>query len=244
MDLLIYQPVGLGDILWVQPIVDTWLDRGYTVWFPVEDIYRDQLKRHMPKEGVHWVSPQDDFPMKDRYSAFDLWFSNDGQQIYMPLSHADRHLPEASIMLSKYYLAKHPITNWHEHIPILRDTGRERALIDTYNLRGSYAISNLNYGTYPEYITRNVNLDLDIYCHQMNIEQDMEHGFTLFDWLGALEKAQEIHSVETSVCYLADKYCHTNELHMYERRRDGAGLNFYRATNKVYRNPRWIYHVN
>ena len=40
---VIYQPVGLGDILWVQPIVDKYLSEGYEVHFPVSELYYEMV---------------------------------------------------------------------------------------------------------------------------------------------------------------------------------------------------------
>lgn len=242
MDCLIYQPVGLGDILWVQPIVDTYIENGYEVWYPVEDIYLSLMQKYMPKEGLHWVHPDDNYPMKNRYGAFDKHES--ASEVYMPLSYADRYFPEASTMLAKYYLAKHSLTNWHLHTPIVRDLDRELALQSKYQLDNNAVIVNQNYGTFPEYITHNLPVEGDPEAiHYMNIEQDIANGFNAFDWINAFMFAREVHTVETSTCYFVDKYCRDKSIHMYERRRDSDSLAFYSKTNKVYRNPDWEYHV-
>jgi hypothetical protein len=61
----------------------------------------------------------------------------------------------------------------------------------------------------------------------------------LFDWIEAIENASEIHTVETSLCYLVDKYAKTDKLYMYEKRRSEDPPTYYRLTNLVYRNPNW-----
>ena len=75
----------------------------------------------------------------------------------------------------------------------------------------------------------------------MNIAQDKDNGFHIFDWIMALENAKEIHTVETSLCYLIDKYCLTNDIHMYEKRTSSQPNTYYNNVNLVYRNPNWIY---
>jgi hypothetical protein len=75
----------------------------------------------------------------------------------------------------------------------------------------------------------------------MNIEEDKKNGFNLFDWVGAIELASEIHTVETSFCYLVDKYARTDVLHMYEKRTEKESNTYYANVNLVYRNPNWIY---
>lgn len=241
MNCLVYQPVGLGDIFWVQPIIDTYIRNGYNIWYPVEDIYRDALCTHMPKTSVRWVSPNDDYPLQGMYGSFEPVL--EGEDIYLPFSHADKHHPGASTMLAKYYLANHPLTNWHKNVPIKRNREREALLIEAYGLFGDYAIVNQNYGTYPDYITRQLNVQSEYPIHYMDIEEDLRHGFTMFDWIGAFENADEIHTIETSTCYFIDLFCYDNEINMYERRRDNTTCNYYGLTNKLYRNPNWTFHV-
>jgi hypothetical protein len=42
-------------------------------------------------------------------------------------------------------------------------------------------------------------------------------GFNLFDWCQVIENAAEIHTVETSICYLIEKMNTTKKLFMYAR---------------------------
>ena len=49
---VINQPGGLGDIIWIQPIVDHMIDRGYEVIYPVKGVYYEMLKRSLEKPGL------------------------------------------------------------------------------------------------------------------------------------------------------------------------------------------------
>lgn len=245
MDVLINQPVGLGDIIWIQPIVDTYISRGYRVWYPVKDIYLDQVRAFMPKTGLYWVSDHEDFPMKSLYMQDEINIQERDEFLYMPITYADRHYPHSSIMMSKYYFAKHPLVNWHTHFCVQRDYGREEALMRQYNLfEHDYILVNQNFGTYPDYKSRLINFDSQgRKLHYLNIEEDMQNGFHIFDWIGAIEKAAAIHSVETSLCYFIDKYAKSVNINMYEKRREHDSPNYYRNVSLVYRNPNWSYHV-
>lgn len=246
MDCLINQPVGLGDILWVQPIVDTYIKKGYDVWYPVKPIYLELLRKYFVKPNLYWVSEEDSYPLKDKYNQIDSWHSDDLLQVYLPLTHADRHIPHASIMMSKYYYAKHPLANWHESIfpYVKRDYDKEVSLMKKYNLiEDNFILINNNFGTYPSYSKRTINEESNssILTHSMNIEQDIENGFTLFDWILAIKQAKIIHTVETSICYLIDIYRDRDGINMYEKRKNNDPLNYYRNINMVYRNKFWIY---
>ena len=100
-------------------------------------------------------------------------------------------------------------------------------------------LQNKSFGTHSQ--DRQFNIDTNLRVHVMNMEQDKKNGFHLFDWIGALENAREIHTVETSMCYLIDKYCTKTKLHMYEKRKENDKNTYYNNVALVYRNPDWIY---
>ncbi len=235
---LIYQPLGLGDIIWVQPILDVIIADGYTVYYPVSDVYYDIVSQYIIKNNLVWKKESENFPLKDHYKDINIFQTNN--QLYLPLSYADRYFPECSVMISKYYLLSIPIEDYRKHFEIFRNYEREKKLIDTYQLHSNYVLVNKSFGT--ESKIRNIQLDTDpsIKIHTMSIDQDKKNGFHIFDWIGALENALEIHTVETSLCYLIDKYCN-NKLHMYEKRTQEESNTYYRNVALVYRNPNWIY---
>lgn len=111
--------------------------------------------------------------------------------------------------------------------------------MQTYGLVEDYIIVNNSFGTNSQ--QRDIVINSDSKVHYMNIAQDKDNGFHIFDWIMALENAKEIHTVETSLCYLIDKYCLTNDIHMYEKRTSSQPNTYYNNVNLVYRNPNWIY---
>jgi len=252
VNVLINQPVGLGDIIYCQPIADWFIQQGYEVYWPVKNVYLEQVRTYMPKDHLHWVAESDNFPLKEYYEQDypDKVATPDMQQYYLPLTHSYRHHPSCSVMMSKYYFASVPLVDWREHLIIQRNKEREQRLIDTYHLTGNFIIVNDLYGTWPDSKHAWMNWkkyeDLDRFdaplVHQMDPQVDHAHGFTLFDWIGAFQKAQSIHTVNTSVSYLVDAFSH-RPMYMYERKTDPQ-LTYYFNTSHVARNPKWTFDVS
>jgi len=234
---LIYQPLGLGDIFWVQQIVDTIISDGYVVYYPVGNVYYDIVSSHIKKENLIWVRETDEFPLKQYYGQVN--FHQTENELYVPLSYADRYIPNASVMISKYYFLSIPIGDYRKHFSIERNYEREEALIQKYELVGNYILVNSSFGTESQ--QRDLEIKSHLKIHYMDIQQDRENGFHIFDWIMALENAKEIHTVETSLCYLIDKYCKNNKLYMYEKRTSSQPNTYYNNVNLVYRNSNWIY---
>lgn len=239
---LIYQPCGLGDIIWLQPIVDKFIKLGYTVHFPVIDLYYEMLKNQLCKNNLIWHKETDDFPFKNFYGTQKVM--EDQNNLYLPLSFANYYLNNCSTMISKYYFTNTPVTNWHNSFDIKRNYDKEQKLIEVYgiDITKPYSLINMVYGTPPNHRSRTTQINLNTNkIVSMSFEKDQEHDFNLFDWIGVIEKAHEIHTVETSICYLIDKYATTKNLFMYEKRHEQEPPTYYRLTNLVYRNSNWSY---
>lgn len=177
---LIYQPLGLGDIIWVQKIVDVIISEGYTVYYPVGNQYYDMISQYIKKENLIWKRESEDFPLKQHYGQGKVFQTSD--ELYLPLSFADRYLPECPTMISKYHFVSIPISDYRKHYELDRNYEREQKLIDTYGLNGDYILQNRSFGTDSQ--DRQFDLDTNLRVHTMNIDQDKENGFHLFDWIG------------------------------------------------------------
>jgi hypothetical protein len=169
-----------------------------------------------------------------------------GEDLYLSLQYSDLHLPSCPVMISKYYLMGLPITNWHNNLTIKRNSQREDRVFDVYGIdrNSPYSLMNLTYGTPPN-LNKTRKMDIKSRNEQrvlMSIEIDRENDICLFDWLGVIENADEIHSVETAFCYLADKYSRTPHMTMHEKRQQNEPNVYYRLTSLVYRNPNWTYY--
>ena len=237
---VINQPAGLGDILWIQPIVDHMIGLGYEVVYPVNDLYYEMISRSIRKDGLRWVPETGEYPMKECFSSIDP--IKLGEDLYLPIQYSDRHLPSYPVMACKYFLLDIPVTNWHTHINFERDKGREDRVFEVYGIDRNvdYTLTNITYGTPPNHITRDISTHTNQTKHpvvEMSYEKDLENGICLFDWIGVVEKAKEIHTIETSLCFLVDIFAQTPYIFMYGRLHEPPG----RLTSLVYRNSNWTY---
>jgi hypothetical protein len=151
---LIYQPLGLGDIIWLMPIVDVLINDDYEVYYPVDDRYYDIVSQYIKKQNLFWVKESDEFPLKKYYGYVNVVDESD--KLYLPFRYADRYFPNCSIMISKYYFMSIPIRDWRKSFELTRNYEREHKLIETYDLKGDYILVNKSFGT--EYQNRELNI--------------------------------------------------------------------------------------
>lgn len=238
---VIHQPGGLGDILWLQPIVDNILQLGYTIYFPVVDIYHEMLQNQLVKTNLIWVNENSNFPLKEYYGTPHT--HQDENNLYIPISFANYMYAGCSNMMAKYYFTNTPIVNWHPSVTIKRNKDKENIIFEVYKINPDipFVLLNRSYGTPPSHKTRKIELQTSFQVLDLSIETNLKYKISLFDCLGVIENAAEIHTVETSVCHLADKYAKTNKLFMYEKRLDNEAKTYYAGDNRVYRNPHWTY---
>jgi hypothetical protein len=235
---LIFQPIGLGDIIWVQPIVNKYIEDGYTVYYPVNDFYFELVKEYIKTDGLIWVRESDDFPMR-KYLGHEL-AAKEGEDIYIPLTYSDCYA-RTGPMIAKYFYTNTPAGDWRKGFEIKRKLDKEKELIDKYELHGDYIIVNNYYHQPPNSNYKEIVIESDVPIKRMSYTEDKSNGFTLFDWISALENAKQVHTVGTSVSYLVDKYCIDNEIYCYERRMQGQDRTYHEEIHLVHRNPNWIY---
>lgn len=246
---VIQQPVGLGDILWLQPIVDAMGSRGEEVIFPVNELYFDMLVETIKKPYLKWVRETDDFPFKEHFGPTAItngWMKDVAGNSFVQFQHADLVLQRVPVMMAKYLLVGFPLLDWRPHVPIIRNTARELALIEKYDLHGQYTLINNRYGTAPNVVcaAMNITVPKDTRVFVMDHEKDKENGFRLFDWIGAIERASGIHTVYTSICYLADLFASkTASLHVYDRHKEGEASGCLMLIPFVHRHENWVYHT-
>lgn len=244
----IYQPSGLGDIIWLQPIVDHYSKLGYEIHFPVCDFYYENVKNYIQKDNIIWHKETDDYPLKKYKNIEQNCIFEENENLFLALIRADRFVPRScSVMIAKYYASGVPISNWHSNIDIKRNKEREQKVFDVYKIdkKNPYILINPMFGTPPNYKIRNSIIENIKTKYQKiipNYDIDVNNNINVFDWIGVIEKSCETHTVETAFCYFIDKYSNSNtKLYMYEKRLDNQTNNFYYLTSLVYRNPNWTF---
>jgi|TARA_R110000824_G_scaffold101327_2_gene240699 hypothetical protein len=205
---LIKQPAGIGDIFFCQKIAKLVLSKGNynkIIW-PVVQQY-SYLNEYMGTEQIDFCSEQDDFMHKDLYHSNYLQIYKTDDVVYVPLFTSDRVItlpnPRAHGHM-KYKFCNMSCQNWKDYFDFKRNYDREKALVERLgvDINEKYNIVNKNYGTFPDYLTRE---DVEPNNNYKNVYMDFYDDVRLFDWLTLFENAHEIHTMECGVHYLLEK---------------------------------------
>lgn len=261
-------PAGLGDILFCQrvflelweryPEIEQW------VW-PVSEVYGD-IVEYWNASTVEKGLMFSVISQEQAKTNYDLaWNSTkvavtQGPDLWFHIISADRRNPDSSrnLMFPKWdewgisreedwrdswFLPE--MTFEHDRVKNLMKVISNDQNISVDLLRsGNFILVNGLFGTPPghkkayrvqEKAILNSNTDFRV------IEMMFYDDTNLWDWIPVIRAAGEIHTVETSVCYLVDKFATSNKLYQYEKREDDAPRNYFRFAEGVYRNTKWRY---
>lgn len=201
---LIYQPAGIGDILYCQAIAKHYVNAGYHVIYPLKSNIM-YLKDYLKYEGISFVDEESDFPYKESYNqGNDTNF--DGDFIYLNLDQSQRRVGARNgYMLSKYELVGLDHKTWVDALSIERNQEREDWLYYDYLklVDGEkYILTNTKYGTPPHYKdleTPKLSGDDKI------VEMVFIDGTNIMDWIKVIENASGIVTVDTCIQYIMEK---------------------------------------
>jgi hypothetical protein len=202
MKVIINQPFGVGDILFLSPLVAN-LDIEHAVW-PVVDHY-------------YWI--------KDYISMDNLTFVKESEfnslnykdYVEVPLQHAHSLVPQAEDCMQAKYMLLHADPELWRTITFNRNSEKENQLKQYLNIspNDKFIFVNNNFAG-PEY---NYKVDIKLDTDLKIIYQEYIEGFTLLDWCGVLEQAKEIHTVITSLFFVIEALNLENtSLHLYPRK--------------------------
>jgi len=198
--LLLNQPGKVGDIIRVMPIAKYWADKGYTVdWLcPIEyhDMfaYFNYAKPITVANGVYQKEIDLSFGLNTKSAAHAIWIK--------------RKKKLDSFVTLKYELSEVPLTEM-DRLNYNRNFKNEQDLFDHFNSAdgSDYVIvhSGSDYGT-PIYIATNKRV----------VKFEKVGAFTIFDWRQLIEKASEIHCIDSSLANFVDAVGTTAELFYYK----------------------------
>jgi hypothetical protein len=202
MKVIINQPFGVGDILFLSPLVAN-LDIEHAVW-PVVDHY-------------YWI--------KDYISMDNLTFVKESEfnslnykdYVEVPLQHAHSLVPQAEDCMQAKYMLLHADPELWRTITFNRNPEKENQLKQYLNIspNDKFIFVNNNFAG-PEY---NYKVDIKLDTDLKIIYQEYIEGFTLLDWCGVLEQSIEIHTVSTSLFFVIEALNLENtSLHLYPRK--------------------------
>lgn len=215
---LIYQPCGLGDILFLQKVCKIFIDNGWKVIFPVVHEY-EWLNEYIP--SVNFVSWNDKEKKLTHKDSLPDNVSFPYKQFYNPYSenvYTENFIflnffkpPAGRVMEFKYKSINLDFYDWNKYLIFNRNYEKENDLF--YNILGlndndEYVFINKNYQMRPEILSFNkISSKPDDYNNKKVIELKLIDGFTAFDWCKVIEKATEVHMIETSLNYIMESPC-------------------------------------
>ena len=202
MKVIINQPFGIGDILFLNPLIKQ-LDIEQAIW-PVVDHYY-WIKDYIFIDNLTFI----------KVSEFNP--SNYEDYVEVPLQHAHSFIPQANdCMEAKYLLLEADPELWRT-LTFNRNKEKETQLKQHLNIHPNdkFIFVNNNFAG-PEY---NYKVNITPQSNYKIIYQEYIEGFTLLDWCGVLEQSIEIHTVSTALFFVIEALNLENiPLHLYPRK--------------------------
>ena len=237
---LIRQPAGLGDIFFTQKIAKKILknkESDKIIW-PVIKEY-EYLANYMFKDNITFINEQNSFPFKEIYLADPHYIINNSDLLYIPLQRAQHENCHA--MLAKYKFIDLPYEDWQYYFEFERNFEREKYLekylekIQGLDINKSFNLINDSFGS------KNTNRDNKISIQPIKnnhkiIKMDYLDFDNVFDWIGLMDKATEIHTVDTVWCFLL-KQMNKKNVTVYSRIKNAS---FFSYAFKLF-DPEWSY---
>ena len=217
---LIRQPAGLGDIFFLLKVGNYYSEQNYQVVFPVLD-HLLFIKDYLVDSGIEFIPISSKFEYKEYLQGLDVVTCDD--LIYLPLQDSSWQIP-GPIMESKYKMAGvGGFEDWQDSFRFRRNKEKEKALYyDVLGLtdRSEYIFTNRIYASLPNPLELTNTFQFKYNYTKLKLR--IVEGFNPFDWCMVLEKAKEIHTVGTSICFLMERSNVTSDLNYYKRPQQDA----------------------
>ena len=239
---IINQPAGLGDILWIQPIVDDISNRGFKVLYPVCEQYLQPLKDRVTTRNSNFCSVED-------VEKYDVWGGREpvieDDFEYWPFDHIWNRpeLSQYDVMEKKYRFyqdvtGREVECDWQNSVFLDRNKeGEDKYYEQLVGGEERYIWVNNTYGTPPNTAVRPMEIQWDGHVVVNNGD------IPIFDTLKIIENAEQVHTVETSFCYLIDLLnTKTDDINMYSRKTSTCEVVGLEYTDKLF-SREWRKHV-
>jgi hypothetical protein len=184
----INQPLGLGDIFFLQKAVKKLSENYDEFYYPVNDNV-SFIKDYLIAPYCILLT-ESEFIKDDSYDCIDL-------------NHTFSHFP-GGIMKSKYNSLGIDYSDWQNYFNFKRNYQKEKELKDLLKIKTGekYAVVSNKWGSYPMTVnTKKINFTTSLRV----INVDFIEGYNVFDWCGIFEDATEIYMIETCFNYILEK---------------------------------------
>lgn len=227
---VVNQYQGLGDILFLVPLIRALIDEGNEVVWPIADHYFD-IAKHFPDLDMRRKS-EVDVPYQSRLKTETRYGT------LLPYRFAQELMGKSlkECMQAKWAIYGHDWRQWRG-LTYKRDKQKEASLLMYLNLTTDsvFQLINVNFGEVERCgkVVVNANPLLPI------VEMSVINGYSLIDWLGVIELAKEIHTANTSIMYLLELMTLNKPVYVYKRKTWGE-VNF-EHTAAIWSNKDFIF---
>ena len=212
-EIIINQFFGIGDILFIEPIMRYYFQQGHKVTVPILSKYLD-IQRNIPY--VNFVDKETfdiDYEEKE--------FIETDDRIIIPMRWSMEYYNSLlkNTMLNKYKMVGIDLEEWRK-LTWLRHRWRENKLKEVLGIKQGERFNLINCNFYS-FENRTINLNIN--NKLKNIEMKFIPTFNLLDWACIIEEAENIYSVNTSIIFLLEVLeLKAKEIHLYSRNVNGA----------------------
>jgi len=205
----IYQPQGVGDIIFIQKVIHHYKSLGYKIVWPLYP-YFIWLKEYLAQDGVEFPLLGGDRKIFEPFENSEKFFYLMGSTYalfrkpvvaldFIYLSCGPATLDAEEMMTAKYSVADVDYTDWQDYVKINRNLEKEHELF--YNVLGLR--DNEPYTLINEYCSSH---RVDINPVGNSVYMKTIPGYTAFDWITVIERCSRLITMDTSVPILAEVF--------------------------------------
>ena len=201
----IHQPHSNGDVLFLEPVASLLKEAGHNVIWPVHPAMY-QLRAHQDALVL--------FEEAKHGGLEKRGFVESSSEVILPMAHAQQYARNTSCMRAKYTMLGLGLDVWFAG-EVVRRPEKELELFKLVGAdQGPYALLN----TVHTFDGRN-RVTIKGPEHLRHIHVRPIEGYTLVDWSLVMEKAEELHMVNTSTSILAELInLECSAYHLYPRK--------------------------
>jgi hypothetical protein len=209
--IIVNQFLGLGDILYLVPLIRHWMNLGHDIIWPIADEYFD-IKQNFP--DIQFVRKSDwhmNYEVQQEYNF--AW--KYGNYRVKPLRW-NRSLRLEDAMTTKYTMNGVDDGMWRQ-LYWQRDYQKEQQLKDLLNIKGEYQLIFTEFGNVTDGGANSKIIGPMGGLQRIYVRKHPDYN--LLDWSGIIENASVIHAVSSSCIYLFEILnLKAKEVHLYSRR--------------------------
>lgn len=225
----IEQPFGLGDICFIQKLIDRVIGDGYDVQLPVIRAY-SWLGDYIQKDHLH-IFPVDIHPsLESKLPPAPEGVFN------LPLRNSMAFYPGMPVIASKYHMLRMNYENWQDHFTFKRFREKEESLRKRVCPEGEFCLVSRMIRSPPE--SRPIRFPIETSLPIIDVSSI--DGFTPFDWASVFEAAREIYIVDSAFTFICEKLrLRAKKMVIVSRAHEQGGVHESLMTLHMFKQP-WV----